>query len=60
MTRKEAIKIDTDFEVDLDEGTGDFCVFGNESGFAYASFASKDDADESAEKMRKERDSNRS
>lgn len=52
MTRNEAIKLDTDFEVDLDEGTGDFCVFGNESGFAYASFASLEDAKKHADEMR--------
>lgn len=44
--------MDTDFEVGIDESTFDICVFGNESGFAYGTFASKKEAEEYAEEMR--------
>ena len=52
MNRTKAFKMDTDFEVGIDESTFDICVFGNESGFAYGTFASKKEAEEYAEEMR--------
>jgi len=33
--------------VDYDEATGMWCIFGADSGHAYGSFASEEDADES-------------
>lgn len=45
MTFKEAQNIDTEYYVDLDDDSGLWCVFGNKSGFAYDSYASKDEAD---------------
>lgn len=55
MTRTEAYKLDTEFEADLDEGTGYFCVFGNNSSFAYASFADEGEAKQWAKRMNDER-----
>jgi hypothetical protein len=55
MNRSEAITIDTSFYAELDEETGDFCVFGDNSGFAYASFASFPQAQESADEMNEEK-----
>ncbi len=42
---------DTSFYAELDESTGDFCVFGDHSGHAYASFASMPQAEEEAKRL---------
>lgn len=41
INRSQALKIDKDFYVDFDEETELFCVFGDNSGFAY--FAESDE-----------------
>ncbi len=58
MNGREARNIDASFYAELDEDTGDFCVFGDNSGFAYASFASLPQAQEEADKMNKDKHSN--
>lgn len=54
MTKTEAFKIDTEFYADLDE-SGLYCVFGNESGFAYGSFADEGEAKNYATEMNEAR-----
>lgn len=45
MNGREAHKIDCgSYYVDFDEDTNAWCVFGSESGFAYANFVDKEDA----------------
>lgn len=51
MTKTEAYKLDTEFYAELDEETGDFCVFGDNSGFAYRSCASLPEAEKEADEM---------
>ncbi len=41
-------KKDDDFYAEYDEETGLYCVFGNNTGFAYASYADKGEAQEHA------------
>lgn len=60
MNGFEARKIDVSFYHELDEETGDFCVFGDESGFAYASYSNEPEAKAKAEEMNLEREKNRS
>ena len=50
MTRTEAAKMDNgNCYVEYDEDTGMWCVFGVESGFAYSSHGSEDDANKYCE-----------
>lgn len=56
MTRNEAFKIDKEFYAELDEESGFYCVFGDESGFAYESYASEQEAKEAAERKNEEKD----
>lgn len=44
MNKRQALKIDTELEVDFDEDSSMFCVFGNKSRFAYASEMTKEHA----------------
>lgn len=56
MTRSEAFKIDKEFYAELDEGSGFYCVFGDESGFAYESYADEQEAKGAADRKNKEKD----
>lgn len=38
MNKSEAFKLDTEFYVDFDNNCGYWCVFGNNTGFAYSSW----------------------
>lgn len=49
MTRDQAVKMDKSFYVDNEDG--DWIVFGDNSGFAYASFSNKQEAQEEAKEM---------
>lgn len=42
MTKREAIQIDTSFYVEEDQGL--WCVFGDNSGFAYSTHLSRSEA----------------
>jgi hypothetical protein len=59
MNRLEAFKMDRNtqgaFYAELDEDSGLFCVFGVESGFAYASYADEGEAQQKAIDMNLER-----
>lgn len=48
MNGAEAIKIDFEFYSELDEESELYCVFGSDSGFAYASYASEEEAERDA------------
>lgn len=51
MNRKQAIKMDKTFYSDFDDESGLYCVFGDNSGFAYHSFASSNEAMDKAIEM---------
>lgn len=55
MTGAQAAKLDKngDFYADYDASSGLWCVFGTESGFAYGSYASEEEANEKARKHSK-------
>lgn len=44
MTKQAARKMDKAFYVEFDNDSGAYCVFGDNSGFAYASFAAEQSA----------------
>lgn len=48
---------DTEYYADFDEGTGLYCVFGDETGHAYASYASPEEAEREAKRMNEEAES---
>lgn len=52
MNRTKAYKMDKSFWSDFDEETGCHGVFGDVSGFCYATFSDPRDADDKAKKMR--------
>jgi hypothetical protein len=58
MNGREAIKLDREFEdpfyAELDEDTNLYCVFGVQSGFAYASYADMTEAEREANRRNDE------
>jgi len=53
MNRTEAFKLDDDFYSEYDEEVEAYGVFGNQSGFCYATFSDDFNAEEEAEKLKK-------
>jgi len=54
MTSTKALEIDKKhgtFYADWDDESGSWCVFGSESGFAYASYGSEDEALDESDRM---------
>ncbi len=51
MTERKNAKGDTSFYGDWDEESGSYVVFGDNSGFGYASFATQEQADHHAIQM---------
>lgn len=46
MTQQQAKQIDSSKYVELDEETNLYCIFGEESGFAYSCYSSYEEAKE--------------
>ena len=51
MNRDEAIQIDDAFYAEWDEESAMWCAFGNQSGFAYGSYADEVSAQRKADKL---------
>lgn len=51
MSRAEAWKKDTEIYADLDEDSGLWCAFGNNSGFAYSNSMDKAEAEKYAAEL---------
>jgi hypothetical protein len=53
MTRIEARKQDKSFYVEFNNESGAYCVFGDNSGFAYAAYVSSVEAEAKSKEMNK-------
>jgi hypothetical protein len=55
MKERDALEIDTDFYADWDPDTNSYCSSGNNSGFAYGSFASIRQAEDHVKDLREDK-----